>query len=174
MLIYLLNYHKSTICTFVSNIHHRNLWISVIDCILERFAEEKKMKIEINKLVKQNVFHEDFCNLEDNNVLDFGNKNIVVIYGPNGTGKTSFSNVLRKEKGTQYEISYRGNRYTSKDDLIVHTISDQNGRNIIEGETQDFILGDNIKREYELKTKIEESYLSLFKKTLPSILKKRL
>ncbi|MGL1473898.1 hypothetical protein [Vibrio parahaemolyticus] len=130
------------------------------------------MKIEINKLVKQNVFHEDFCNLEDNNVLDFGNKNIVVIYGPNGTGKTSFSNVLRKEKGTQYEISYRGNRYTSKDDLIVHTISDQNGRNIIEGETQDFILGDNIKREYELKTKIEESYLSLFKKTLPSILKK--
>ncbi|MEZ8436846.1 hypothetical protein AB6D90_10335 [Vibrio splendidus] len=130
------------------------------------------MKIEINKLIKDNVFHEDFCNLENNNTLDFNNKNIVVIYGPNGTGKTSFSNVLKKEKGTQYDIVFQGNRYTSKDDLIVHTISDQNGRNIIEGETQDFILGDNIKKEYELKTKIEESFQLLLKRTLPSILKK--
>src|SRR5690606_26255259 len=43
---------------------------------------------------------------------------------------------------------------------------------IIQGETQDFILGEDIKKEYELKEKINNSFISIFEKDLVDILKK--
>ncbi len=124
------------------------------------------MKLTVMKIIRKEIFCEDYSNLTNNNILDFTEKCISVIYGPNGTGKTSLAKVLDKEGGVQYSISIDGQEYTEIDDKIAHIINDQNGRNIIAGSTEDFILGDNIKREYELKEKIENGFTDLFNNKL--------
>lgn len=128
------------------------------------------MKIKINKLHKDNIFCEEFEDLKINNTIDLSLPT-AVLYGPNGTGKTSFSDVLSQKPGTHYEIQINDITYITGGDQKFHVISDQNGRNLIIGETQDFILGDNIKREYELKSKLDSSFESLFKSDLPARLK---
>lgn len=129
------------------------------------------MKVIVSKLKKGSIFTEEYLTLESNNVLDFKSKSVCVLYGPNGTGKTSLSKVLNKEPTAEYTIKVDENTFTEKDNAIAHVISDQNDRNLIQGETQDFILGDNIKREYELKERINLSFRSLFEKDLNKLLK---
>ncbi len=127
------------------------------------------MKINIKKIIRGNVFTDDFKNLSVNNEMSFDSDNpnkpkkkFVVIYGPNGTGKTSLALVLNQDKQAEYTIEINGNTHTETDAKVFHVINDQNGRNIIQGSTEDFILGDNIKREYELKRQIEEGFKKLF------------
>ena len=72
---------------------------------------------------------------------------------------------------SEYSISIDGNIFTEKDPKFAHIISDQNDRNIIQGSTDDFIIGDNIKREYELKQKIEVGFKHLFESKLIPVLK---
>lgn len=128
------------------------------------------MKIEINKIYKDNIFCEEFNDLKSNNAIDLS-PSVAILYGPNGTGKTSLSDVLNQEQGTAYEMKIDGTAYTTEGEKKFHVISDQNGRNLIIGETQDFILGENIKREYELKSELDSSFDSLFKNDLPAKLK---
>ncbi|WED21484.1 hypothetical protein L3Q72_12745 [Vibrio sp. JC009] len=130
------------------------------------------MHLTINKLKKSNIFTEEYLALKENNIIDFMGKNVCVIYGPNGTGKTSFSKVLEKND-SEYDIQINGETFTQNDDAIAHIISDQNDRNIIQGETQDFILGDEIKREYMLKEKINDSFSKLFTNDIPKVLKSK-
>jgi len=121
------------------------------------------MTIHIKKIIRENIFTDDFKDLLRNNEILFDSrKKFVVIYGPNGTGKTSLALVLNKEKQAQYTIEINGNTHTERDPKVFHVVNDQNGRNIIQGNTEDFILGDNIKREYELKRQIEEGFKNLF------------
>lgn len=131
------------------------------------------MDVTVSKLKKDTIFTDEYLALVENNVLDFKSKGVCVLYGPNGTGKTSLSKVLKKDPGTEYTIKIDGNTYTEKDDNIAHVISDQNDRNLIQGETQDFILGDNIKREYELKERINNNFKKLFAEDLNKLLKSR-
>jgi ABC-type cobalamin/Fe3+-siderophores transport system ATPase subunit len=119
------------------------------------------MQIIIKKIAKNNIFKDDFLNLVKNNIIDFANANISIIYGPNGAGKTSLAKVFNKENAA-YSISIDGKEYTEKDDKIAHIINDQNDRNIIAGNTEDFIMGDNIRREYELKDQLEKGFTGLF------------
>ena len=116
------------------------------------------MKIEFHKIGFENVFAEDFARFTENNTIDFTaikengrqkEKGIIVIYGPNGTGKTSLSKVLSGAENSEIEYSFNGNRYDSISDNFF-IISDQNSRNIISGKTNDFVMGYNIKREEEL------------------------
>jgi ABC-type lipoprotein export system ATPase subunit len=79
----------------------------------------------------------------------------VAIYGPNGTGKTSLIKVLAGSTGTKVEYEFDGTTYTSGSNIF-HIINDQNNRNIIVGETKDFFIGDNIKREFELQKYLTE------------------
>ena len=79
----------------------------------------------------------------------------MVLYGPNGTGKTSLVKVLSGEKGTKVSYNYNGSDYT--DDSQFFVINDQNNRNIISGSPKDFLLGDNIRREFEL-----QEYIKIF------------
>lgn len=124
-------------------------------------------KIVFNKIVNKNIFHSDFKIFMTNNELDFSEKGICVIYGPNGTGKTSLLNTLSRQTGTEFLANYDGVDYgTEKEDNLFFVISDQNNRNIILGETQDFLLGDNIRREYELKTFLESSYNKIITSTI--------
>ncbi|HDX9010166.1 TPA: ATP-binding cassette domain-containing protein, partial [Aeromonas dhakensis] len=131
------------------------------------------MKLKIEKLKRDNIFTDDFLALKSNNEIDLASKSICVLYGPNGTGKTSLSKVLSREKNAQYTISLDGSTFTEKDEPVAHIISDQNDRNLIQGETQDFILGDNIRREYELKERLNSNFSTLFEKNLVSLLKSK-
>jgi ABC-type lipoprotein export system ATPase subunit len=109
--------------------------------------------IKFTKIENDDIFTRDFSPLVKNNIIDFpaNSEEIAVIYGPNGTGKTSLIKVLSNEKGTKVEFEYDGTFYTSGQDIF-HIINDQNNRNIIVGETKDFFIGDNIRREFELQS----------------------
>ena len=119
-------------------------------------------KLEFKKIVKENIFCDDFKDLKENNIIKF-NKKIAVIYAPNGTGKTSLSNILDCEKNTEFKLSYNKKEYTSKSkNKLFYKIADQNARNVIKGETGDFLLGDNIRREHELKGEIDAGFRKIF------------
>ncbi len=109
------------------------------------------MKLVFKKIENKNIFTRDFNPLVSNNTIDFGNNNkIAVIYGPNGTGKTSLIKVLGDGDKTKVEFSLDDITHTSGKDIF-HIINDQNNRNIISGETKEFLLGDNIRHEFELQ-----------------------
>ena len=109
------------------------------------------MALVFNKIENADVFTRDFSPLVRNNQIDFPtSEEIAVIYGPNGTGKTSFIKVLSDATNTKLEFSYNGAIHTTGAGVF-HVVNDQNNRNIISGETRDFFLGDNIQREFELQ-----------------------
>lgn len=124
--------------------------------------EAVEMKLQINKLVLDSIFCNEFNPLISNNIIDFTSKSICILYGPNGTGKTSFTNVMNQVKNSKYEVEFDAKAFTEVNEKIAHVISDQNGRNVIEGSTEDFILGDNIKKEYELKNQLEGKFTTLY------------
>lgn len=117
-------------------------------------------KLTFNKIKYKNVFVEDFNNLSENNVIEFFNKSIAVLYGPNGTGKTSLSKVLKSDNSDEdicYDINFKGIDNVKKEEIF-YIISDQNNRNIIKGEAKDYLIGDNIEREEILLKTIDESF----------------
>lgn len=112
------------------------------------------MKFSI--IENEDIFTRDFTPFVKNNEIDFPvNEEITAIYGPNGTGKTSLIRVLSGVKGTKLRFEFDGANYTDGSSVF-HIINDQNNRNIIVGETKDFFLGDNIKREFELQKYLTE------------------
>jgi len=128
------------------------------------------MALKFNKIENADVFTRDFNPLRRNNVIEFPTtEEIAVIYGPNGTGKTSLIKVLSDSPHTKVEFEYDGVTYTSGSGIF-HIVNDQNNRNIISGETRDFFLGDNIQREFELQDQLAEKR-SAFISTVLSILK---
>ena len=58
------------------------------------------MKIEFNKIAKGSIFCEEFINLIQNNLVTFERNRIAIIYGPNGTGKTSLAKILDQDVGS--------------------------------------------------------------------------
>lgn len=125
-------------------------------------------KISFEKIENEDIFVSDYKRLTRNNKIDFSREGISVIYGPNGTGKTSLVKVLSSEKGTKVKYTYDGKEYTDGSQFFV--INDQNNRNIIQGETKDFLLGDDIKKEFELQEYIANEYNRLCTESI-SILK---
>jgi len=127
------------------------------------------MGLTFNKIEYLDVFTRDFSPLTRNNQIDFPpQEEIVVIYGPNGTGKTSLIKVLSDSQNTRIEYQYEDNTYTTGTDVF-HVINDQNNRNIISGDTRDFFLGDNIQREYELQDLLEDKRKSFLSAIIASL-----
>lgn len=119
------------------------------------------MKLEFLNLKKDNIFCEDFINMTKNNIIDFTNTDINVLYAPNGVGKSSFCKIL--ENQGEFLINYNGNQYSTNNCNLFHVINDQNSRNIIKGKAKDFLLGDNIVKEYELKEWIDDKFDNIYK-----------
>ena len=128
------------------------------------------MGLVFTKIENGDVFTRDFNPLTRNNQIDFPTtEEIAVIYGPNGTGKTSLIKVLSDTPNTKLEFVYDGTTYTSGANVF-HVVNDQNNRNIISGETRDFFLGDNIQHEFELQDLLAEKRAAFISAVL-SILK---
>lgn len=113
-------------------------------------------KLTFKKIKNENIFAKDYDNFIKNNEIEFSDSGMAVVYGPNGTGKTSLVKALSNGEGTAVQYLYNGTEYSDDSQFIV--INDQNNRNIIKGETSDFLLGDNIKRENELYEYITHEY----------------
>lgn len=112
------------------------------------------MSLVFKKIESGEIFTRDFNPLVQNNEITFPTtEEIVVIYGPNGTGKTSLIRVLADTRNTRVQFSLNDTEY-NRGSEIFHIINDQNNRNIISGKTSDFFLGDNIRKEVKLQEQI--------------------
>lgn len=112
------------------------------------------------KIENGTIFQPDYSPFAKNNIISFPSEGIAVIYGPNGTGKTSLAKVLSGMSNTAFECTYEGVTYT-EGNTPFHVINDQNNRNIIAGTAQDFLLGSDIKREFELEKKLADQFSSI-------------
>lgn len=138
-------------------------------------------KLIFNKLEKENIFEEELINFRENNLIEFKSirdNNIAVVYAPNGTGKTSLAKTLSNNKNSDkfdkksfFQVQYNETEYTQNNNNLFYVINDQISRNIIPGTTSDYLLGDNIRKEYELKNYIDSEFENLFKNILPVKLK---
>ena len=116
------------------------------------------MKIIFKKLKKDNILSSEFNDFSENNCLEFeGTQSICTLYAPNGVGKSTLASILKVDNGTTYEIEKEGQIFTQKEDFF-HVISDQNNRNIISGEEEDFLLGDEVYKEITLKKEIDKKF----------------
>ncbi len=114
------------------------------------------MEIKFTKIINDTIFTEEFNNMTERNKISFPSSGIVVVYAPNGTGKTSLMKAMGGDENTQIEFEIDGTKYNSGEEVF-HIIKDQNQRDIIAGETSEFFLGDNIRREFQLQGLVEQS-----------------
>jgi ABC-type lipoprotein export system ATPase subunit len=125
--------------------------------------------ITFNSIVNENIFVSEYASFSRNNTITFPAKGkIAVLYGPNGTGKTSLVRVLQGMEHTSVSLVYGENTY-SDPKSIFHVINDQNSRNVIAGSPEEFFLGDNIRNEYRLKEYIDTTYDSLAKEIIDTL-----
>jgi ABC-type hemin transport system ATPase subunit len=127
--------------------------------------------LKLGKIKNENIFEVEFDNLEatGNACIEFkmqsqSSGGIAVLYAPNGTGKTSLSDVLACESNLEeknFEGDFNGTPIQGSDKKF-HVIKDQLNRNVIPGDTSDYLIGADIRREYALKKKIAEGFSNAF------------
>lgn len=128
------------------------------------------MKLKFNSIKNQSIFQPEFQSFSANNVIEFKKQphaagGIAVVYAPNGTGKSSLTAVLGNEETREdlsFEAVYNDNCTIQPETKAFHTIGDQISRNVIEGETSDYLIGQDIRREYALKKKIADGFEKAF------------
>jgi len=119
----------------------------------------------INRLVDGPRLSETFKNLETNNVITFSQQGIAIAYAPNGEGKTTITNICKGKPKAEFDGIYEGTQYDIKTcTTLFHVINDQISRNIINGNTDEFILGDNIRQERMLKNSLDSVFGNFFAK----------
>ena len=131
-------------------------------------ADSSTFNIVFSSIENANIFTSDFRTFTERNSIAFSKEGMAVIYGPNGTGKTSLVRTLVGAKDTKMEFEYGGNSYSSGEDVFV-IINDQNHRNIIQGSAKDFLIGANILKEHELRTYIESEYPKICERAISEL-----
>lgn len=128
------------------------------------------MKIVFSSIKNNDIFENDFEHLSNQNgTIEFkrmqGAGGIAVIYAPNGTGKTSLANLLEIEASTEKSsfvaTDEQGNAI-KPETRAFHVIQDQLNRNVIRGKTTDYLIGAQIRREYELRDQINASFQNAY------------
>lgn len=128
------------------------------------------MKLVFNKIHREAIFNPEFdCLSEENGTIEFRRKSasggIAVIYAPNGAGKTSIAEVLKSDTSSgKIDFSAedeKGNKIDPSD-CAFHIISDQISRNIIKGNESEYLVGADIRREYELAERVKNSFTNTF------------
>lgn len=123
--------------------------------------------INFYQIKNLNIFQNDFADLRKDNKVVFGydkGGNIAVFYAPNGTGKTSLADVLGtvgSNPDRDFSVKYKKKTYTTENNELFHVIKDQKNRNIIEGKESDYLIGDNINREFNLRDSINADLTNL-------------
>ena len=135
--------------------------------------------LKFSKIKNENIFEEVYEDLlvTGNASIQFkmqpqAQGGIAVVYAPNGTGKTSLSDVLANEafsENKNFLADYNGVQI-SESDKKFHVIKDQINRNVIPGDTSDYLIGPDIRREYELKKRIADGFTTIFAQ-LPKTIK---
>ena len=122
------------------------------------------MKLVFSSIKNSTIFEPEFQMLTPaNGTIEFKHLNaaggIAVVYAPNGTGKSSMTKVLGIEAPSD-DMSF-----TVIDDMGVavtpgafHIIPDQINRNVIRGKETDYLIGRQIRREYELRDRINSAF----------------
>lgn len=83
------------------------------------------MSLVFKKIESGDIFTRDFSPLARNNEIVFPqSEEIAVVYGPNGTGKTSLIKVLGDTPNTKIEFSLDGTDYLAGAEVF-HIINDQ-------------------------------------------------
>ena len=128
------------------------------------------MKIVFSSIKSNDIFETDFEHLSSQNgTIEFKHKQssggIAVVYAPNGTGKTSLANLLGVETSTEKNSFVasddQGNTITPETRAF-HVIQDQLNRNVIRGKTTDYLIGAQIRREYELRDQINAAFQNAY------------
>lgn len=139
------------------------------------------MELKFNKIKNQNIFEPEFQNLSTTNsaTIEFKQQSqssggIAVIYAPNGTGKSSLARVLEMDEATEevfFEATTDEHIMLNPSQRAFKIISDQLNRNVIPGETSDYLIGQNIQREYQLRKKVNQEFERVFTQDIPKVLK---
>ena len=127
--------------------------------------------LTFNQIKNGDIFEGEYNNLAStgNASIEFKMQSqscggIAVLYAPNGTGKTSLSDILACESYSEdknFVAEHNGNPIQANDKKF-HVIKDQINRNVIPGDTSDYLIGADIKREYDLKKKIADCFTKVF------------
>lgn len=124
---------------------------------MQQTCNKQDLNVKFNKIESGTIFTVDFKSFIENNTITFSREGMAIVYGPNGTGKSSFVKVLADYSNTGLSFDYEEKTYTTGSDIFF-VINDQNYRNIIQGSPKDFLIGANINKEYELKKFLETEY----------------
>lgn len=121
------------------------------------------MKLVFSSIKNGTIFEPEFQNLTPScGTIEFKHMHspggIAVVYAPNGTGKSSFSKILGSETTEDLSFSAVNDNGENVSSDNFHVIFDQINRNVIRGKETDYLVGQQIKREYALKDKINNSF----------------
>ena len=99
---------------------------------------------------------------------------LAVVYAPNGTGKSSFASTMKAVESTEmvsFEATDEKGNVIVPESKAFHVIEDQISRHIILGDESQYLVGQNIKREYELRKRVGEGFAKKFQDELPAVYK---
>jgi hypothetical protein len=128
------------------------------------------MKLVFSSIINGTIFEPEFQSLTpDNGTITFKHMNtpggIAVIYAPNGTGKTSLAKVLNSDSSLEHlsfkAVNDAGEAITPETSSF-YIIPEQIDRNVIRGKETDYLIGQQIRREYELRDRINASFEKAF------------
>ena len=122
------------------------------------------MKLVFSSIKKGAIFEPEFQTLTPvNGTVEFKHLNtaggIAVVYAPNGTGKSSLAGVLGIDNPAE-DLFFSATN--DSEEAVVpgsfHIIPDQINRNVIGGKETDYLVGRQIRREYELLDRINTAF----------------